>query len=171
MLSTVRAMTGAAALCFASTTLAQTTALVTPTPPVAITVARPADVTTGSMLPSNTEIHVALDNELTSKKAKVGDKLSFKVARDVMLGQVVVIPRGTPASGKISFRTGKGVFGKSAKLEFDIESLNLGTSSGIILYEVARQRREYQSRFRLRDRRGSREAPLPTVIALEDQPR
>src|SRR4028119_2321510 len=43
-----------------------------------------------------------------------------------------------------------------------IESLNLGTSSGIILFEVARQRREYQSRYRLRDRRGERETPLPT---------
>ncbi len=48
-----------------------------------------------------------------------------------------------------------------------IESLNLGTSSGIILYEVARQRREYQSRFRLRKRRGERETPLPTVIMPE----
>ena len=46
-----------------------------------------------------------------------------------------------------------------------IESLNLGTSSGIVLYEVARQRREYQSRFRLRKRRGERRTPLPTVIA------
>lgn len=45
-----------------------------------------------------------------------------------------------------------------------IESLNLGTSSGIVLYEVARQRREYQSRFRLRKRRGERATPLPTVI-------
>lgn len=45
-----------------------------------------------------------------------------------------------------------------------IESLNLGTSSGIVLYEVARQRREYQSRYRRRDRRGERETPLPTVI-------
>ncbi|HEX8642677.1 MAG TPA: RNA methyltransferase [Allosphingosinicella sp.] len=45
-----------------------------------------------------------------------------------------------------------------------IESLNLGTSSGIVLYEVARQRREYQSRFRLRKRRGEHETPLPTVI-------
>ena len=45
-----------------------------------------------------------------------------------------------------------------------IESLNLGTSSGIVLYEVTRQRREYQSRFRLRGRRGAREMPLPTVI-------
>jgi tRNA (guanosine-2'-O-)-methyltransferase len=46
-----------------------------------------------------------------------------------------------------------------------IESLNLGTSSGIVLYEVAKQRREYQSRYRLRDQRGERPTPLPTVIA------
>lgn len=52
-----------------------------------------------------------------------------------------------------------------------IESLNLGTSSGIVLYEVARQRREYQSRYRLRDRRGERETPLPTIMSPEDQPR
>ena len=45
-----------------------------------------------------------------------------------------------------------------------IESLNLGTSSGIVLYEVAKQRREYQSRYRMRDRRGERAIPLPTVI-------
>lgn len=45
-----------------------------------------------------------------------------------------------------------------------IESLNLGTSSGIVLYEVARQRPEYQSRFRMRNPRGARETPLPTVI-------
>jgi tRNA (guanosine-2'-O-)-methyltransferase len=49
-----------------------------------------------------------------------------------------------------------------------IESLNLGTSSGIVLYEVAKQRREYQSRFRLRKRRGERGEPLPTVIMPKD---
>lgn len=45
-----------------------------------------------------------------------------------------------------------------------IESLNLGTSSGIVLYEVAKQRREYQSKFRLRGGRGERAVPLPVVI-------
>lgn len=45
-----------------------------------------------------------------------------------------------------------------------IESLNLGTSSGIVLYEVAKQRREYQSRYRMRNQRGERAVPLPTVI-------
>jgi len=41
-----------------------------------------------------------------------------------------------------------------------IESLNLGTRSGIVLYEVAKQRREYQSRYRLRNRRGNACEPL-----------
>ncbi|QIG78895.1 TrmH family RNA methyltransferase [Stakelama tenebrarum] len=45
-----------------------------------------------------------------------------------------------------------------------IESLNLGTSTGIVLYEVTKQRREYQSKYRLRDHRGARAEPLPTVI-------
>lgn len=48
-----------------------------------------------------------------------------------------------------------------------VESLNLGTSSGIVLYEVAKQRREYQSRYRLRDRRGERATPLSIVITQE----
>ena len=45
-----------------------------------------------------------------------------------------------------------------------IESLNLGTSSGIVLYEVTKQRREYQSKYRLRKKRGERASPLPTVM-------
>lgn len=49
-----------------------------------------------------------------------------------------------------------------------IESLNLGTSSGIVLYEVTKQRRRYQSQFRLRNRRGERDVPLPTVMAVAD---
>ena len=35
-----------------------------------------------------------------------------------------------------------------------IESLNLGTTSGIVLYEITKQRREYQRKYRLRDKRG-----------------
>ena len=45
-----------------------------------------------------------------------------------------------------------------------IESLNLGTSTGIVLYEVAKQRREYQSKYRWRDQRGERADPLPTTL-------
>lgn len=45
-----------------------------------------------------------------------------------------------------------------------IESFNLGTSSGIVLYEITKQRRDYQSKYRKRDKRGQRAEPLPTVM-------
>ncbi|MCW5686316.1 MAG: RNA methyltransferase [Pseudolabrys sp.] len=45
-----------------------------------------------------------------------------------------------------------------------IESLNLGTSSGIVLYEITKQRREYQSKYRWRDHKGKRATLLPTVM-------
>ncbi|RUT95517.1 rRNA methyltransferase [Mesorhizobium sp. M7A.T.Ca.TU.009.01.3.2] len=48
-----------------------------------------------------------------------------------------------------------------------IESLNLGTSSGIVLYEIAKQRREYQSKYRRGSRKGKRAEPLPTVMRRE----
>ncbi|WP_427452777.1 TrmH family RNA methyltransferase [Litorimonas sp. WD9-15] len=49
-----------------------------------------------------------------------------------------------------------------------IESLNLGTSSGIVLYEVTKQRREYQSRFRKKGQRAERANLLPTEMPLTD---
>ncbi len=37
-----------------------------------------------------------------------------------------------------------------------IESLNLGTTSGIVLYEITKQRRDYQRKHKYRNRRGRR---------------
>ncbi len=49
-----------------------------------------------------------------------------------------------------------------------IESFNLGTSSGIVLYEITKQRREYQSKYNKRNNRGERTDPLPTVMPIEE---
>ena len=45
-----------------------------------------------------------------------------------------------------------------------IESLNLGTCSGIVLYEITKQRRAYQSQYRRSRGRGERSTPLPTEM-------
>jgi tRNA (guanosine-2'-O-)-methyltransferase len=37
-----------------------------------------------------------------------------------------------------------------------IESLNLGTTSGIVLYEITKQRRDYQRKYKYRNKRGRR---------------
>lgn len=48
-----------------------------------------------------------------------------------------------------------------------IESLNLGTSSGIVLYEVTKQRRAYQSRYKKKNQGGPRSSQLPTEMPRE----
>lgn len=92
-------------------------------PVVAVAAARPTGDT--SVLPANTEVLLTLNSEVSSKAMKQGQKFALSVARDVMLGNYVVIPRGTPATGEITYRTGKGAFGKSAKMEIEMRSVLL----------------------------------------------
>jgi hypothetical protein len=66
-----------------------------------------------------------LDETVSSKGHKVGDRFRLTVVQDVYLGGAVVIPRGTPAFGNIAWRTGKGMFGKSAKMEIEIDHLDV----------------------------------------------
>lgn len=94
-------------------------------PAAALVVSRPAEVVSGSALPSNSDVWLSMDHEVNTKKVKQGDTFPMTVSRDVMLGNYVVIPRGTPAHGQISYRTGKGAFGKSGKMEFDLTDVTL----------------------------------------------
>lgn len=79
----------------------------------------------GPALPLNTEIPLSVSKTFTTKEAKVGDKLDFTVARDIMMGDYVVIPRGTPAHGRIARRTGVGAWGKPGKMDFDLVDIQL----------------------------------------------
>ena len=45
-----------------------------------------------------------------------------------------------------------------------VESLNLGTSSGIVLYEITKQRRAYQSVYAKKGKQAKRAEPLPVVL-------
>ena len=50
-----------------------------------------------------------------------------------------------------------------------IESLNLGTSSGIVLYEITKQRRAYQSQYAKKGKSRERIEPLPTEMPLTEK--
>ncbi|HJQ17929.1 MAG TPA: hypothetical protein VJ859_13135 [Allosphingosinicella sp.] len=78
-------------------------------------------------LPANSEVVLRMNEDLTTKGGKIEEGTTFRlsVANDVMLGQYVVIPRGTPATGEITWKTGKGAFGKSGKMEIDLRSIDL----------------------------------------------
>lgn len=91
-----------------------------------VAVPRPTVETTGSQLPANTELWLSPNAEINSKLLKMGQKFDMSVVRDIMLGDYIVIPRGTRGVGQVSYRTGKGAFGKSAKMEFQIVEIELG---------------------------------------------
>lgn len=76
-------------------------------------------------LKAGTPITLAVVEEVNSSTHKEGDAFKLTVLNDVSVGQSVVIPRGTPANAEITWRTGKGAFGKSGKMEFALTSIDL----------------------------------------------
>lgn len=81
----------------------------------------------GPVLPANTLVYVSLNSDLTTKHSHEGDAFDVTVSRPVIVDGYVVIPQGTLGHGHISWRTGKGAFGKSGKMEFDLTDLEIGS--------------------------------------------
>lgn len=79
------------------------------------------------ILPANTEIVLRMSDDLTSKGGKIdaGHMFRLTVAYDVGVQGTIVIPSGTPAVGEVTMRTGKGVFGKSGKIEAELRHVDL----------------------------------------------
>lgn len=74
-------------------------------------------------IPKETVINVELTSELSSKKAKVGDIVPLKTLENIIINNVVVVPAGTKVEGVVTKATGSGLFGRSGKLEFSINSV------------------------------------------------
>ena len=75
------------------------------------------------VVPAHTEMALRLDEEIASDRARVGQTVAVSVARDVIVDGAVLIPRGAPGVGAVTFRTGKGAFGKSGKLDIELRSV------------------------------------------------
>jgi hypothetical protein len=76
-------------------------------------------------LPSGTLIQVTTADEITSMKMKEGDKHAMIVAADVSERGSVIIPRGAPVMTTVTWRTGKGIGGKSAKFEISFDTVTV----------------------------------------------
>jgi hypothetical protein len=101
--------------------------------PLAATVESPAPITTAPILPArletelpaNTEILLSMNSEITSTTHRAGETFTLSTATDTRIGDLVVIPRGTRAVGEITWRTGRGAFGKSGKMRISLRYLDL----------------------------------------------
>ena len=70
---------------------------------------------------------------------KEDDTFRVALAQDVTIGNYVVLPRGTPGTGYVSYPTGKGAFGKSGNMEIKMRSLDLPGGRTLALDGVARR--------------------------------
>lgn len=102
-------------------------------------VAAIAAPTPGLMLPSYTEVILTPDAEANSKKLREGHTVPMHTVFDVMHNGVVVIPKGTRGMGTVTWRTGKGAFGKSAKMEITFNELTLPNGHRLPLAGMHRQ--------------------------------
>ena len=68
------------------------------------------------------------NDTITTKGRAIKEGYKFCVATmyDVMQNGVVMIPKGTPGEGTVSWMTNKGAFGKSGKMEVSFDWLELG---------------------------------------------
>lgn len=107
--------------------------------PAVAVVAAPAPAL---LLPSYTEVVLTPDVEASSKQLREGDVVLMRSLFDVMHNGVVVIPKGTPARGTVTWRTGKGAFGKSAKMEITFNELTMASGQKIALSGKHRQEGE-----------------------------
>ena len=79
-------------------------------------------------LPAGTEIPLRMTQTITTKgdSWKEGDQFNLVVAADVRLGDYIIIPQGTKAVGRITWLTSRGAFGKSGKMDIELEFIQLG---------------------------------------------
>ena len=56
---------------------------------------------------------------------KEGTTREFLVVNDVAYQGAVIIPRGSPVEAEVTWRTGKGIVGKSAKFELTFRTVRL----------------------------------------------
>lgn len=74
-------------------------------------------------IPKDTILNMELQTELTSKKAKKGDDVPLLTVENIIINDIIVIPKGSRVNAKVTKATGAGLFGRAGKLEFMIDSV------------------------------------------------
>jgi hypothetical protein len=108
----------------AATIQSAPTAAIAPAAPQAVILAPAA----GSVLRAGTEVPLRLEEGLDSndKTIREGTRFRMTVANDVWLGNVVVIPAGSPATGEVTDLRRKGMWGKSGRIVARVINARVG---------------------------------------------
>jgi hypothetical protein len=92
-------------------------------PPAPATMITSAVAPAISVVPDGTEVDLKLAETISSARAMVGQRIRFKVAKDVVINGYVVIPVGALAIGTITKADPKKWAGRSGKLEMSLQDV------------------------------------------------
>ena len=112
-------------------TAAQPHTIVQPAPAAVVAPAPQAVIlapTAGTVLRAGAEVPLRMEEGLDSndKTVREGNQFRMSVAQNVMLGNLVVIPAGSPATGEIVDLRRKGMWGKSGRIVARVLSVRVG---------------------------------------------
>lgn len=74
-------------------------------------------------LPANTVFKISLNDEVSSKTNAVGDPITFTVQEDVLVGDVLVLPRGAQGSGVVTKVSRPKSFGRSGSVDISFDQV------------------------------------------------
>ena len=78
-------------------------------------------------LPEDTPVRIRLARTMSSKDAKVDERVDFEVLEDVKIGNVVVIERGAMAIATVTEAHPKRRLGRAGKLKMNIDYVRLAS--------------------------------------------
>lgn len=84
----------------------------------------------------DTPVRIKLARNISSKDAKVGDKVDFEVVEDVAVKDVVVIRQGGMAMATVTKAKPRGRLGRSGKLDINIDYVQLVADEKVPLRAV-----------------------------------
>ena len=92
-------------------------------------------------LPKDSVIKLEFAEDLSSKTAQAGDVVKYKVADNVFVNDVLVIPKGAEGLGKVTKVVGPRMFGQDARIDVDFGFLYAidNTRVKVFLGEIAKQ--------------------------------
>ncbi|WP_271077896.1 hypothetical protein [Aurantiacibacter sp. MUD61] len=86
-----------------------------------------ANSSPNAILPLGTEVILRMNEQVTTSgnEWEEGDTFTLVVDQDVMHGQFVVIPEGSEAQGRITSLSSRGAFGRSGKMDIELEFIRV----------------------------------------------
>ncbi|HUE54890.1 MAG TPA: hypothetical protein VMO76_03595 [Candidatus Udaeobacter sp.] len=93
---------------------------------LALALILPALANAGGTIPQGTTIHVVIDQAISSKDGKIGQRVTGTVSKSVTVGGKVLIPKGSTVKLSVSSVQASGRLSTPAKLYLKLRTVTVG---------------------------------------------